>query len=63
MEFFRIICIFGRINERTPPDCSLIRKFISLFKIANPAEWIRLNCSFARLCFTQSSCEQLMVSL
>uniref|UniRef100_A0A8R1XTI3 aECM cysteine-cradle domain-containing protein n=1 Tax=Onchocerca volvulus TaxID=6282 RepID=A0A8R1XTI3_ONCVO len=46
-------------NLLTAEECSLIRKFVGIFNIANPVEWIRLNCSVARIYFTESSCEHM----
>ncbi|KAM3727760.1 Zinc finger protein [Dirofilaria immitis] len=60
-----ITTLSGFDNQRneekmlTAEQCSLIRKFVRVFNIANPVEWIRLNCPIARIYFSEASCEQM----
>uniref|UniRef100_A0A914ZEK5 aECM cysteine-cradle domain-containing protein n=1 Tax=Parascaris univalens TaxID=6257 RepID=A0A914ZEK5_PARUN len=42
-------------------QCEAIRKFARVFQMANPAEWVRENCPFAKQYFPRASCSQIQL--
>ncbi|MFH4982708.1 hypothetical protein AB6A40_009417 [Gnathostoma spinigerum] len=40
-------------------QCDTVRKFVSVFDMKNPSEWVKENCSFAQKFFPRSTCEQI----
>ncbi|CAG9534103.1 unnamed protein product, partial [Cercopithifilaria johnstoni] len=41
-------------------QCSVIRKFVKVFAVADPIEWIRNNCSIVKIYFPEESCEHVV---
>uniref|UniRef100_A0A915PJ94 aECM cysteine-cradle domain-containing protein n=1 Tax=Setaria digitata TaxID=48799 RepID=A0A915PJ94_9BILA len=39
-------------------QCSMIQKFVRIFRIVDPIEWIRVNCPLAKIHLPRASCER-----
>lgn len=45
--------------RKKPKHCEPVKKFVSVFKVQDPIQWLRENCVFVKQYFPTASCSQI----
>ncbi|KAI1724208.1 DumPY: shorter than wild-type [Ditylenchus destructor] len=50
-------------SSSKPKHCDPVQRFVDVFKVQDPAQWLRENCVFAKQYFPTASCSQIQALL
>lgn len=47
------------VGRKIPKHCEPVKKFVTVFKVRDPIQWLRENCVFVKQYFPTASCSQI----